>query len=152
MSEVRLTAMAMVPQAVTVIPSMVMLETQPLAAESKKTITITYNGGKSLALSEPAFSAKGVDVLLSETRPGHEFKATLTFPAGFEAQGRPLQFTVTSSNPGMPVINVPVTPMQTPAHPVVPKPTSAAVPPIQPTVTAAKPAGVTAPPPTAGAR
>jgi len=141
MPEVRLTAMAMVPQAVTVFPMTLALEPAPLATKAEKAIIITYNGAKSLTLSEPSFNAKGVDVLLSEVRPGKEFRATLSFPQGFEAQGRPLAFTVKSSNPGMPVITVPVTQAATPAHPVV-KPTSAIAQPV-PAVTAAKPAGAT---------
>jgi hypothetical protein len=150
MPEVRLTAMAMVPQAVIVFPPTVALEPAPLAAKSEKTITITYNGAKALALTEPSFNAKGVEVLVSEVRPGKEFRATLSFPQGFEAQGRPLAFTAKSSNPSMPVITVPVTQAATPVQPVA-KPTSAVLQPVPP-VTAARPAGVTPVPPAAAGR
>ncbi len=145
MPEVRVTAMAMVPQTVTVFPPTLALEPAPLAAKSEKAITITYNGAKSLSLTEPTFNAKGVDVLLSEVRPGKEFRATLSFPQGFEVQGRPLAFTVKSSNPTMPVITVPVTQATAPAQPVV-KPTSAIMRPV-PSVTAAQPAGAAPVPP-----
>ncbi len=105
-----ITAWANVQQAVTISPPMLTLPSGPLSAKQSFDITIQNNSAtRTMALSDPAIEAKDVEVQLAEPQPGKSFKATLTFPQGFDLeQTNKLEFTVKSSNPKFPVIKVPV--------------------------------------------
>jgi hypothetical protein len=103
------TAWANLQPAVMVTPAQITLPATPLATPKPYTIVIRNNVTNVLALSDPAVSAKGVDVLLKELQPGRYFSVTLTFPAGFElAPGKSAELSLKSNHPQFPVIKVPI--------------------------------------------
>jgi len=115
---------------IAVTPARIDLPNAPLTEEKTYTINILNKAKDALALSDPAVNATGVDVQLTEKQPGRAFAAVVTFPRGFEiARGDKVELDIKSSNPGTPLIKVPV--MQLPrsnAPLVVPiKPQAAAV-------------------------
>jgi len=113
-------------------PPQVVLEAAPFTNVVHKPVTIQYTGSKSFHLSNPVFSAKGVDVELNESQPGKVFTVTLTFPPGFESNGRPMELTLDSSSPQMPLIKVPVNQLPRQPHPITPvKPATAGLVPPQ---------------------
>ncbi len=116
------TAWANVAQLVTITPPQVTLPQGPLPAKQSFDINIQNNSAtKTMALSEPVIDSKDVDVQLTEPQPGKSFKATLTFPQGFDlAQTNHLEFSIKTTNPKFPVIRVPVAQV---ARPMVPQPT-----------------------------
>jgi hypothetical protein len=60
-------------------------------------------------LSDPAVSAKDVDVQVKEILPGRQYTLMLTFPAGFQIpQGGQVDLTVQTSDPKYPVLKVPI--------------------------------------------
>ena len=124
-------AFANVQAAVTVMPSQIALPTGPLANALATSISIRNSGTNSMALSEAAVNAKGVDVQLREVQPGLYFTLSVQFPAGFEvAQGEKVEVTVKSNHPQFPVIKVPVIQPPRPAPAVVP-PGMPSVPPLR---------------------
>jgi hypothetical protein len=125
MASISLTAAANVSPVFNIMPAQLVLEAS-LTNTSQKSITIQYMGSGLSQLSNPVFSAKGVDVQLAESQPGKIYTVTLSFPPGFEAQGKPMELSLTSSSSKMPVIKVPVHQMPKPVVPV--KPASAAIP------------------------
>jgi hypothetical protein len=117
---ISVTAWANVQPAIIVMPPQIMLPQAPLASAITPSITIQNNSTNLLKLSDPVVNQQGVDVQLKETQPGRIFMASLTFQPGFEAPvGQPLELTIKSSNPSMPVIKVPVN--QTPRANVPPQ-------------------------------
>jgi hypothetical protein len=133
MPVINITAWANVQPAITVMPPQITLPPGPITANTKPSVTIKNTGTNALTLSEPAVNLKDVDVQITETLPGHQFSATLTFPEGFEMPpGQPVELTIKSSHPRFAVIKVPITQMQRPVSPVVPiktAPTAAINPP-----------------------
>jgi len=110
-------------------PPTIALEPAPFTNVVQKPVTIQYMGSSSLHVSNAVFSAKGVDVQVNETQPGKVFTVTLSFPPGFDAQGRPMQLTLNSSSPQMPLITVPVNQMPRQPQPATPaKPTAGVAP------------------------
>jgi hypothetical protein len=119
--------------AVWINPPAIALEPPPLTNVVQKPVTIQYMGSSSLRVSNAVFSAKGVDVQVNETQPGRVFTVTLSFPPGFEANGKPMELLLNSSSPQMPVIKIPVNQQPRVVHPVAPvKPAAASVTPVQP--------------------
>lgn len=95
--------------AVMVMPKPVILPPGPLPTPTPVGFTIQNNSTNTLTLSDPAISAKGVDVQIRAVQSGRLYAITLTFPQGFELQqGQPVTFTVKTSHPRFPVIEVPV--------------------------------------------
>jgi hypothetical protein len=104
-----ITAIANMQPVVMVMPSQISLPVAPLANPMLYTLSIRNNGTNTLALSEPAMNAKGVDVQLKELQPGRFFEVSVTFPAGFEvAQGEQVELSLKSNHPQFPVIKAPV--------------------------------------------
>src|ERR1035437_10545633 len=123
MPVINISAWANVQQTMMVMPSQISLPTAPLANARPYTISIRYRGTNTLALSEPAVNAKGVDVQLKELQPGRYFTLTVSFPAGFEiAPGEKVELSVKSNHPQFPVIKVPVRQPPRPAPPARPAP------------------------------
>ena len=115
---VTVTAWANVQPALAVMPPQITLPGGPLNSKTTPTITIQNNSTNLVTLSDPAITAKDVDVQLKEMIPGKSFNATLSFPQGFQiSQGQQVEFTVKSSNPNFPVIKVPVNQMPPPPPP-----------------------------------
>jgi copper(I)-binding protein len=114
-------AMANVQPVVVATPSVINLPRAPLANLAATAVTIRNNGTNTLALSEPAASAPGVDVQLRETEPGRGFALTANFPAGFEiARGEKVELSVRSNHPQFPTIKVPVVQPPRPGPPAAP--------------------------------
>ena len=112
---------ANVQQAVMVVPAQITLPAAPLVNPMASAITIRNNGTNTLALSDAAVNAKGVDVRVSEIQPGRYFTVTVNFPMGFEmAQGEKVELSVKSNHPQFPMIKVPVIQAPRPTPPVVP--------------------------------
>jgi hypothetical protein len=126
---INVSAWANVQPVVVAVPAQIALPAAPLAGPMPSTVSIRNNGTNTLALSEPAVNAKGVDVQLRETEPGRAFAVALNFPAGFEiAQGEKVELSVKSNHPQFPSIKVPVIQPPRPAPTVVPVGTPAAPP------------------------
>jgi len=119
---------------VSVNPPQILLDAPPLANVIYKTNMIQYLGSGSLQLSNAVFSAKGVDVKVEEDEKnrGKIFFVVLSFPAGFESVGKPMELTMDSSAPQMPVIKVMVNQMPRQAGKFVPSRPTAAVAPVLP--------------------
>ena len=101
-------------------PPSVLLDATPLTNVIQKPINIEYLGATPIQVSNAVFSVKGVDVQLSGPNPGKQFIVTLSFPPGFESNGRNMELTLNTSSTQMPVIKVPVNQIPRPTHPVVP--------------------------------
>jgi hypothetical protein len=112
--------MANVQPSIAVNPGRISLPVAPLANQQSYTVSIINNAKDSLALTEPGINASGVNVQLTEKQPGRAFAAVVTFPQGFEiARGEDVELSIKSSNPGKPVIKVPVQQLPRPTAPLV---------------------------------
>jgi copper(I)-binding protein len=112
MPVINITAYAMVLPAVGVTPPQIILSPQ-LDRWTTNRVTITANGSKTLALSDPEASDKRVSVEIKETTPGRIFQLAAAFPPGFQiAPGQQVQLSVKSNNAERPVIVVPVRQVQ----------------------------------------
>lgn len=126
MPVINVTAYANVQPVVVVAPSQITLLAGPLVSPMPATVSIRNNGTNTLALSDPAVNAKGVEVQLKESEPGRAFAVTLNFPAGFEiAQGEKVELSVKSDHPQFPVIRVAVIQQPRAAPPPAPAGTPA---------------------------
>ena len=106
---VNLPVYANVQASVLVMPKPVLLPLTPLQNQVPVSFTIQNNSANALTLSEPAINVPGVDFQIKPTQIGRVYYVTLTFPQGFELhQGQPVVFTVKTSNPKFPVIEVPI--------------------------------------------
>jgi hypothetical protein len=128
---------AIAQRTVTVAPAQLVLPPLPITNIVASAVSIRSLWTNSLELSEPTFTAKGVDIRLNELQPGRLFTVTLIFPQGFHiAQGEKAELTLKSNHPQYPVISVPVfqtarpTPAPVPSRSPMPRP--AAVPPLPP--------------------
>jgi hypothetical protein len=118
---IQIVAWANVQAPLTILPMQLTLPQAPLSNPHPFTITIQNQTTNMMVLSEPAIGGKDVKIELRELQPGHYFNALLTFPDGFElARGEQLQFSVKSSLPNHPLIEVPI--MQIPRPAVAPPP------------------------------
>ncbi len=109
MPVINVSAWANVQPVVAVVPTVVALPAAPLTNPTPAILSIQNYGTNSLTLSEPAVSAEGVDVRLSEIQTGRGFTLTLNFPVGFEiTQDRRVEVSMKSNHPQFPVIKVPV--------------------------------------------
>jgi len=109
MPVVRVTAYALVQPALSITPPRVMLPPPPLSDAAKFNVMIQNHSTNSLVLSEPTISAQGASINLTELQAGRQFRLTLTFPAGFQAQaGQGVEARVKSNHPQFPHICVPV--------------------------------------------
>jgi hypothetical protein len=96
-------------QAVTAMPSRIILPGGPAANKLTRSVAIRGLGTNLLVLSEPALNAKGVDIQLHELQPGRYFTVTLTFPEGFRiANAERIELSIKSNHPQFPVIRVPI--------------------------------------------
>jgi hypothetical protein len=109
MPMLNITTMAMMQPMVGVVPMQIFLPTQ-IHVWLTNRVTITANGKKSLALSDPEISDKRASVKLTTLVPGRSFQLVTAFPPGFEvATNEQAQVTVKSDNASSPVITVPIT-------------------------------------------
>jgi hypothetical protein len=111
-------AFANVPPIIAVTPSQLSLPPGPLAAASAFPVILQNNSTNALVLSDANINVKDVGVDLRVIRPGRRFRATLTFPPGFElTPGQQVELTLKSSNPLCPLVKVPVVEATPPTAP-----------------------------------
>jgi copper(I)-binding protein len=123
------TAFADVQPIVVVAPAHLSLPPGPLAAPRALSVVIRNNSADPIKLSDAAINAKDVTVDLMEAQPGRSFRATLTFPPGFEIpQGQQVEFTFKSSHPLCRLVKVPVTQAARSAAPLAPSPAATLAP------------------------
>jgi hypothetical protein len=104
---ITVTAWANVQPPLVVMPLQLTLPQAPLSNTQPFVITIQNFTTNALPLSDPAVTARDVQVQLRELQPGHLFNALLTFPLGFEIPpGQRVEFTVKSGHPRFPLIRV----------------------------------------------
>ncbi len=89
-------------------PPQVVLDPGPLTNIVQKSVTLVYQGSGALRLSSGAVNAQFVDVQIAESQPGKVFTVTVSFPSGYESSGKPIELTLNTSSPRMPVIKVPI--------------------------------------------
>ncbi len=110
MNLITITAWANVQPVLTAMPSVVTLPAGPLTNKLTLLVWIRNNGTNTLALSEAAVNAKGVDVSVQASQPGRYYYAEITFPTGFTVPpGEKVEFSVKSNHPQYPIIKVPIT-------------------------------------------
>ena len=86
MPVINVSVWANVQPVITVMPPQIGLGAAPLANATAAAVSIRNNGTNTLALSEPAVNAKGVDMQLKEVEARRSlFTLALNFPAGFES-------------------------------------------------------------------
>ncbi len=124
------TAYAMPQPALVATPAMVRIPST-ITSEFKQPINIRNNGNTPVQLSDASVNADGVTVKTTEVQPGKVFNVELTFAPDFKqngesaGKGEQLAFTVKTSNPGHPLIRVPITRTATPApSPLIARPVS----------------------------
>ncbi|HWW01912.1 MAG TPA: DUF1573 domain-containing protein [Candidatus Acidoferrum sp.] len=116
---------ANVQQPVIVMPPQITLPQNPLTTRATPAVTIQNNSTNAMVLSDLAVNVPGVEVQLRELSPGKTFNISFTFPEGFTIPpGQQVAFTAKSSNPRLPLINVPIVQMPR----TVPPPQPAGVP------------------------
>ena len=83
----------------------------PLTNAVTTIIAVQNNANAPLTLTEPAINNPKLDLQIKETTPGRTFTLTVVAPQGLELPpGQPVQLTVKSSSPQMPLITVPISP------------------------------------------
>ena len=115
MPVIYVTAIAIVPQALDIVPTQIMLM-PPIAGWTTNVVNIKANWSKALALSDPESSDKRVNLELKEISPGRVFQLVAGFPPGFQlVPGGRIELKVKSNIAERPLIIVPVTQMPGPA-------------------------------------
>jgi hypothetical protein len=114
MATVNIGVTANIMPVIRVIPPSIVLDAGPLTNVVQKPVTIEYLGANPIQVSNAVFTAKGVDVQLTGQNPGTKFAVTLSFPPGFDANGRTMELTLNTSSTQMPVVRVGVTQMPHP--------------------------------------
>ena len=113
MPVVSVSAVAVVQQVITVIPSQLMLPSGALPSSTRMGVTIRNNGQAPITVSEPTFPVQGVDVQVQEVQTGRVFNVLISFPQGFELPaGRRSELVLKTSHPLFPALRVPA--MQAP--------------------------------------
>jgi hypothetical protein len=108
--------------AIVMSPPQVVLPSAPLQAPTSPAITIQNNSTNELTLSDPAINAPGVEFQINALQPGKVYSVKMVFPQGFELpHGQPVEFSIKSSNPKMPLLKVPVTQLPRPVAPQAPQ-------------------------------
>ncbi len=108
MPAININVNAMVQPAFSVVPPQISLMPQ-IDRSMTNRVTITANGSKALALSDPEVSDKRVSVELKEMSPGRVYQIAAIFPPGFQiAPGQEVQVSIKSNNEHHPVIVVPI--------------------------------------------
>jgi hypothetical protein len=121
MTNLSLPVYAIAQQAVTAIPTQVLLPATPSTNRLTYSVSIRSLWTEPLSVSEPMLNAKEVEVQLKELQPGRYFTVMMTFPAGFEIpQGEKVELSVKSNHPQFPVIKVPVVQLPRPAQAAAP--------------------------------
>jgi copper(I)-binding protein len=118
---------------IVVVPAHIMVPAPPLQGNLTNSVSIQNNSTNAVTLSEPTVNVAGVRAEIREMQPGRMFTVFVEFPQGFEmTAGQPVELTIKSSNPKMPIVKVPITQIL--------RPTRAMVPPSLPSAVVAKPA------------
>jgi hypothetical protein len=118
MPEIRLTAMVHVQPIVSINPARLVLPAPPLASQITNSVRIQNIGTNHVTVSEAAVNYKEVEVQLKELEPGRLFMASLVFPEGFGlTPGQPMHFTVKTSHPKYPQLEIPILQMARTARP-----------------------------------
>lgn len=113
--------------ALSISPPHIMLPRTLAGNRAPTIVTIQNNSTNALTVSDPVVNLPDVKAQITEVQPGKIYRATLTFPDGFEIPvGPQVLLTMKSSNPRNPEIRVPIS--QAP-RPVVAAPRPAVAPP-----------------------
>jgi hypothetical protein len=108
MPVINITAIAMVQPAVGVTPPQISLPMQ-INGWLTNRVTITANGSKALALSDPESSDTNVTVQLKELSPNRAFQLVAVFPPHFQlVPGERAEVSVKSNNADRPIIVIPI--------------------------------------------
>ena len=94
---------------ITIYPTNIQLPVGPLPRSSISHVTIRENI-TNITVSDPVFSAPGVEVSISAVKTNRTYLLSVVFPQKFEARAGQ-NLIVKTDNPRFPTITVPVTPM-----------------------------------------
>ena len=120
MPTIRVTAYAVVQQAVVVSPAQITLPAGPLKNPESRPILIRNNSSQTMTVSDVAINVPGAEVTLKESQPGKVFGLMVSFPAGFQVQtGQRVEVTAKSNHPKYAQIRVPVMQSQVVARPAL---------------------------------
>jgi hypothetical protein len=109
MQVLNVNAFATVQPPVSALPMQLMLPAGPLTNTLRLAVTFQNNSTNDLRLSQPKANAEGVEATLGDIQPGRRVELAVTFPPGFHSQhGNPIEVTVESNFPGLPVLKIPV--------------------------------------------
>lgn len=109
LQEIRVPVYANVQPVIEVMPPQITLRAGATGRSLNPTITIQNNSTRHLELSDPVVNDKNVAIQIKEAQPGHSFAVTLAFPPDFKIpEGQHRAFTVKTSHPQFPVIEVPI--------------------------------------------
>ena len=105
-----ITALVVVQQPVTVLPTDIRLRETPLASKLEERVTIRNNSAMTgLGISEPVVNRPDVSAVVKEVEPGRVFSVLVTFPAGFQLPaGEQAELKIKTTHPLFPVITVPI--------------------------------------------
>ena len=105
----RVPAVAIIQPPVTALPAQLVLPAAPLDAKRELGVYIRNNESTPITVFEPKISLSNVQVQVHEFQKGRFFRVVLDFPAGFQlAPDQPGQLTVKTSNPQVPVLQIPI--------------------------------------------
>ena len=123
----RVPAVAIIQPPVTALPAQLVLPAAPLDAKRELGVYIRNNESTPITVFEPKISLSNVQAQVHEFQKGRFFRVVLDFPAGFQlAPDQPGQLTVKTSNPQVPVLQIPIVRAAQPA----PSPANVLAPPI----------------------
>ena len=102
-------AMTMVQPLVSMNPPQFTLPAGPLASNATFSVSVRSQSSHPLVLSDPSVNADGAKPTINVTNPGHDFVASVEFPAGFQApRGMPMELSIKTDNSRYPEIKIPI--------------------------------------------
>ena len=103
------TAVATIQPPVAALPAQLVLPAGPMATKRQLGVYVRNNESTPITVSEPRISLTNVQVQLQEFQKGRLFRVVCDFPENFElAPGERGQLTVKTSNPQVPVLQIPI--------------------------------------------
>src|SRR6185503_16814939 len=121
MPVINVSAYVVAQQAVTVVPSQILLPAGPFTNIMHHVVTVRNNGTNSLVLSDATVNVPDAEVRVQETQAGRSFNLLLDFPAGFQIKrGQRVEVSVKTNHPKFATIKVPVFQPQTAATASIP--------------------------------
>ena len=103
------TAVATIQPPIAALPAQLVLPAGPMATKRQLGVYVRNNESTPITVSEPRISLTNVQVQLQEFQKGRLFRVVCDFPENFElAPGERGQLTVKTSNPQVPVLQIPI--------------------------------------------